>query len=121
MYCCNCGEVEAKLVYGDTVYPHRKDLYEKPFWKCPICGEVVGCHPNTTTPLGCIPNYEIKNARRHIHNLMDPLWKEGKISRKVLYNTLSRELGYKYHTANIRDIEEARRIYKILLKIKEGL
>lgn len=47
-YCLN----EAELVSGYSIYPHRPDLYHKNFYQCKPCDAWVGCHPNTTNPLG---------------------------------------------------------------------
>ena len=109
---------------GEEIYPHRNDLASLPFWKCDACNNFVGCHHKTedrTRPLGCIPTPDIKNARKHIHGILDPLWKSGKISRKAIYKLLSDEFGRKYHTANIRSIEEARQVYKSIKSIEETL
>lgn len=117
IYCCGCTKkIEARLTDGGEIYPHRQDLKSLPFWKCDICGNCVGCHhktKNRTQPLGCIPTKEIKNARQHIHKLIDPIWKSGRMTRKQLYKRLSDELGWKYHTANIKSVEEARQVYRL--------
>ncbi|WPH64667.1 hypothetical protein [Vibrio phage vB_VpaP_SJSY21] len=121
IYCCECDElVDAKLVTGTDVYPHRSDLSELPFWRCE-CGNFVGCHhktSNPTKPLGCIPSPEIKKARSHIHSLLDPIWESGKITRTGLYRRLSKRLGYDYHTAELRCIDEARRVYSEIRDLK---
>jgi len=121
IYCCSCGkDVYARLTDGKEIYPHRVDLFKLPFWKCDDCGNYVGCHHKTskpTQPLGCIPTKEIKEARIHIHELLDPIWKSGKISRAKLYKKISSEIGFNFHTANIRSIEEARVAYKIVKSI----
>lgn len=123
-YCCGCKtDVEPRLTSGEEIYPHRPDLSDLPFWKCDDCGNFVGCHhktKNRTKPLGCIPTPEIKNARKHIHAILDPLWKSGRFERKELYGALSNALGYEYHTADIKDINEARRIYRIIKEKYEG-
>jgi len=120
IYCTHCKkDIEARLTNGAEIYPHRTDLEQLPFWIC-ACGNFVGCHHKTnepTKPLGCIPTWEIKNARQHIHALLDPIWKSGKIRRQTLYAKISDKLGYTYHTAEIRDIEEARNIYKVILEV----
>lgn len=125
IYCCACGkDVEAYLTYGEEVYPHRKDLCSVPFWRCPGCRNFVGCHYKTkdrTRPLGCIPSDEVKNARKHIHALLDPLWKSGAVSRGKLYSLLSHALGYEYHTGGLKTVEEGRRVYRTTLKIKNEL
>lgn len=122
LYCVGCStKVLARLTDGKEIYPHRKDLYSLPFWKCDTCGNYVGCHhktKNRTQPLGCIPTKELMNARKHIHAILDPIWQSGKITRNKLYKRISDVVGWKYHTANIRSVEEAREIYKIIKRIK---
>jgi hypothetical protein len=118
IHCCKCNQkVEARLTCGTEIYPHRYDLRELPFWKCDTCKNFVGCHHKTnnrTQPLGCIPCKEIKNARQHIHKILDPLWQSKRHKRKDIYALLSEKLGWKYHTAKIRTIEEARAIYSLI-------
>lgn len=125
IYCCGCEkEVKARLTIGKEIYSHRPDLYKLPFWKCDTCGNFVGCHHKTkkpTQPLGVIPTPEIKNARKHIHALLDPIWESGVISRRKLYKLISEKIGFSYHTANVRSIEEGREAYKIILELKKSL
>lgn len=125
LYCCACGEdVEARLTDGSEIYPHRTDLHSLPFWKHDKCGNFVGCHhktKNRTAPLGCIPSAEIKEARKHIHALLDPLWQSGKIGRKQIYDLIAKQVGWKYHTAKIRTIDEARTVYRVVKEISSGL
>lgn len=131
IYCCGCKkDVEARLTSGQGVYPNCKEdlqikLWHLPFWVCPICKNFVGCHHKTkdsTRPLGCIPTQEIKNARQHIHKLIDPLWQnhnEPFRARGWIYRWLAAKIGKKeYHTAEIRSVEEAREIYRHALTIK---
>jgi hypothetical protein len=122
LYCCGCeAKVEARLIDGSEAYPHRPDLKPLPFWKCDACGNFVGCHhktSNRTNPLGHIPTPELKQARKHIHAILDPLWKSGGMKRKTIYAILTEKLGWAYHTAMIRDIEEARQVYRLVRDIK---
>lgn len=121
IYCCGCKAlVIARLTSGKEIYAHREDLWSLPFWRCDQCGNYVGCHHKSsvpTRPLGCIPTPELKNARQHIHKILDPLWRSGKIGRRALYARISAEFGRKYHTANIRSIEEARDIYRLIRRL----
>jgi hypothetical protein len=117
IWCCayNCN-IDARLTDGGEIYPHRADLKSLPFWKCDECNNFVGCHnktKNRTAPLGCIPTPELKEARKHIHALIDPIWQSGKMGRKELYSAISERIGWTYHTAKIRSMEEAREIYRI--------
>ena len=124
IYCCKCNrKIEARLTSGSEIYPHRDDLHSLPFWKCDVCGNFVGCHHKTinrTQPLGCIPTPEIREARKHIHAMLDPIWKDGKINRKDLYRRISEGLGRKYHTAQIRSLDEARKVYRIIREYANG-
>ena len=113
IYCCQCaGEVEAYRIDAMELYPHRPDLFHKHFWRRPHCRNYVGCHPDTTKPLGCIPTYELMKARGHIHALIDPIWKTKMMSRRQVYARLSTALGYVFHNGEIRSIEEARKVYR---------
>lgn len=114
--------VEAYKTNGKEIYPHRPDLYSKVFWKCPNCGGYVGVHNDgTERPLGCIPTPELRKARMKIHAVIDPLWKEKKIKRKHVYARLTKAIGYQYHSAEIKSVEEADKIYQIALGIKENV
>lgn len=116
IYCVGCAaDVNARLTSGKEIYPHRADLHSLPFWKCDTCRNFVGCHHKTTkktAPLGCIPTPELKNARMHLHALIDPIWQSGKMKRRAVYEAISNQVGWNYHTAKTRSMEEARAAYK---------
>ena len=120
LFCCGCGkDVESRLTTGGEIYPHRSDLRELPFWKCDRCKNYVGCHHKTrerTKPLGNIPTAELRNARKEIHAILDPIWKSGRMKRGDLYRVISDALGYQFHTAELRTVEEARRVWMIVRK-----
>lgn len=117
IYCCNCqDEVECRLTNGKEVYPHREDLWDKPFWKHDVCKGHVGCHHKTnnpTAPLGYIPTQEIKNYRRRIHLTIDHIWsnaKDPKKMRKLIYKDISSFIGREFHNAKIKSNEEGMKI-----------
>ena len=125
IYCCGCEkDVEARLTNGAEVYSHRRDLYHLPFWKCDVCENTVGCHhktKNRTQPLGCIPTKELKNARQHIHRILDPLWQSGDYTRRGIYKLIAERLGIekRYHTASIKTLEEAREVFAVIKQIQQ--
>jgi len=125
IWCCGCNaQVSARLTSGAELYQHRLDLRNLPFWICDACRNFVGCHhktKNRTRPLGCIPTKELKEARKHIHALIDPLWQSGLVTRKALYAELGGVVGRKYHTAELRSIDEARDVYRAAKKLSERL
>ena len=114
IYCCGCEEkIVARLTSGAEIYPHRKDLSSIPMWICDQCGNYVGCHhktKNRTNPLGCIPTREIMELRKKIHRAIDPIWKSGTLTRREVYQRISNHIGRKYHTANIRTMDEGAKV-----------
>jgi len=123
IYCCECdADITARLTDGAEIYPHRKDLKALPFWKCDDCGNYVGCHHkiknNPPSPLGCIATPELRNARQEIHKILDPIWQSGNTTRRKLYGILTDKLGWKYHTSKIRNIDEARKVYRLVTELR---
>lgn len=75
---------------------------------CKDCDAYVGTHNNTTRPLGTMANKELRNKRKEVHALIDPLWKDGKYARSVVYGRLSDALGRNVHVgeSDIKMCEE---------------
>jgi hypothetical protein len=122
IWCCGCErEVDARLTNGREIYPHRKDLASLPFWRCDTCKNFVGCHHKTkdrTRPLGCIPTKAIKDARQHIHRILDPIWQSKRMARGEVYAAIAKRMDKpEYHTAEIRTVEEARQVYRIVSEL----
>lgn len=130
IWCCACSaDVEARLTNGAEIYPRRPDLAQLPFWICDTCGNRTGCHHkregvrngkpyDKTQPLGCIPSPELAAARRHIHEVLDPIWQHRRIKRKEVYEKMAELLGLpEYHTAELRTIEDARAAYRAAVEI----
>lgn len=119
-WCCACGsEVYAIKVGGDRIYPKRPDLHDKKFWECDCCKNYVGSHATDGRPLGSIPTKELRRARMKTHQKMDPMWRDGHISRSELYARVKELVpdvcrNHEFHTAELRSIEEARRAYRAL-------
>lgn len=124
LHCCGCGQyVTPRLTDGKEIYPHRDDLHSLPFWKCDTCGNFVGCHHKTkdrTRPLGSIPTPEIRDVRKKIHAVLDPLWKIRGIPRQQIYGRISKAIGKEYHTAEINDAAQANMVLTVLYDIQKG-
>lgn len=124
IYCCGCkADVSARLTTGDEIYPLRIELAAMRFWKCDECLNYVGCHKShDCKPLGVIPTPEIRDKRRLIHQVIDPLWKSGFVSRTQLYLVMASRLGLaEYHTANIDSIELANRVLDVAYAISRDI
>lgn len=124
IWCCSCAvEVLARPTTGAEVYPHRPDCAALPLWICDGCGNHVSAHYKVSShrligqPMGCIPSPEVRRARKAIHDLIDPHWQAGRISRRDLYAAISRTIGREYHTAEIRSVDEAKAVWRAARQI----
>ncbi|MEY4951752.1 MAG: hypothetical protein RL299_176 [Pseudomonadota bacterium] len=52
----------------------------------------------------------MKEVRKRIHSLIDPLWKTGFKPRREIYAALTKVLGREYHTGELRTMEEAEKV-----------
>lgn len=109
---CDYCDKPAKLVTGKVMYPHRPDLYGKFFYKCDPCKAWVGCHPNTTNPLGRLANAELRKAKSAAHAAFDPIWKSRRKSRGSAYKWLAERLGMAQQNCHIGmfDVDMCRRV-----------
>lgn len=113
---CNYCQKPAQLVGGDTIYPHRRDLYARKFYNCAPCGAWVGCHPGTTKPLGRLADAELRIAKQQAHAAFDPLWRSNvNMKRKDAYAWLAKQLGIERKRCHIGyfDVETCRRVVEI--------
>jgi len=119
--CPYCSE-PAQLVTGREVYPHRPDLYAKPFWACLPCKAWTGCHPGTTKRMGRIANHATRQLKMAAHAAFDPIWKSGRMSRTKAYAWLRQQTGLSERDCHIgwMDDEQLRRIPEICTN-RDGL
>lgn len=126
IYCCACKtDVAARFTTGAEVYGKRSRYKTVPLYVCDTCKNYVGCHQTdhgrNDIPLGTIPTPELRDARQHIHRVLDPLYKGTRHSRGEIYRRVSEKLGFHYHTATLRTIDEARDAYRAILEVKKEL
>lgn len=131
--CTKCGMI-SRLTNGEEIYQHRPDLYAKNFYICDCCGGYVGCHGATTKPLGTPADAELRNARNHVHKVLDPIWQSAadsgaygpkdqkaafiisRAARGRVYTYLAHHMGIEKelcHTGMF-NIEDCRAAWKIL-------
>lgn len=90
---CPYCKASTNLVSGLEVYPHREDLSSKKFYLCKPCNAYVGCHPDSSKPLGTPANKATRKARSEAHRTFDVIWKDGYMARSDAYRWLSARLG----------------------------
>ena len=105
---CPYCNAPAVLVTGREIYPHRPDLYAKHFYRCAPCDAVVGCHPGTKHPLGRLANAELRQAKMAAHAAFDPLWKQGRMTRRQAYAWLAERLALPDRECHIGWFDPAR-------------
>lgn len=105
--CRYCGQ-PAKLVTGDTVYPHRQDLMGLMFWRCAQCDAWVGVHNGTEIPLGILARAELRKLKSQVHMAFDPLWRDGGMSRTAAYKWLCKGLGIPKKECHVGMFDEDR-------------
>lgn len=107
MICPKCNK--------EAPWVENKEKYGKNYGKsymcyfCKPCGTYVGCHNNTRKPLGTMADKELMQWRMKAHKVFDPLWKEGKLTRRQAYNLLRNSFG-KYIHIGESDIEMCKSI-----------
>lgn len=93
---CPYCAATANLVGGDEIYPDRTDLHNKMFWLCVPCKAYVGVKSDSSScdPLGTLADAATRAARLAAHNVFDPIWRTGEMTRGMAYTWLADELGY---------------------------
>jgi len=104
----------------EAIWTENKAIYGRNYGKsymcyyCKECDAYVGCHENTTKPLGTMANAELREWRKKAHAHIDPLWKTGKMIRSQVYLKLKEALGKDIHIGE-SDIETCKNILRTSL------
>lgn len=104
--CPYCG-VPAKFVDSIVVFKVRS--YGM-IWLCsnyPACDARVGCHDETDSPLGTMANRALREKRKAVHAVFDPLWKGGGKSRGEAYDLLADLMGKPVNLTHIGMFSES--------------
>lgn len=111
MICPYCKQ-EAEWVENREIYGRN---YGKSYmcYLCRNCDAYVGCHNNSRTPLGVMANKELRDWRKKVHAVIDPIWQSGQMSRGAVYGKISHELGFSYHTGE-SDVATCRRVLALI-------
>lgn len=129
---CPYCDRQARLVTGNTIYPHRPDLFAKKFYLCSPCDAWVGCHPaqnakgggmgDGSTPMGRLANAELRKAKQAAHAAFDPLWKSGLMSRASAYKRLADTMRISRNNCHIGmfDVEQCNAVVLAVSQIKES-
>ena len=116
--CPYCGSI---VVLRDSNFVYHNNKNYGKMWVCsnfPKCDSYVGCHPNTTIPLGRLADRSLRNAKSKAHSAFDPLWKSGLMTRKEAYIWLSAMLNIPQEQCHIGMFDEktCEKVYKLCIK-----
>lgn len=82
---CPICRVDAIEISGETIYPHRPDLFNLKFYQCFIHKDYyVGCHKKTGIPLGVLADKEHRRLKMQCHTLFDKLWLISSLSKEEI-------------------------------------
>lgn len=104
--CPYCGGKTA-LVTGEVIYPYRPDLHGKHYWLCQPCNAWVGCHPDSTRPMGVPADAKTRQARMRAHEAFDPIWRTGRMTRRKAYDWLAAQMGLPVKATHISWFDQA--------------
>lgn len=105
--CRYCGGiiklVPAQAVYGEST--KRLGMTGQYLYQCQNCNARVGCHKDTTRPLGNVANEVLRLKRMETHRVFDTHWKRRRMSRTEAYRWLAGELHLTEGCAHIGGFE----------------
>lgn len=121
---CDYCSRPAELVGGQTIYPHRPDLFDLKFWLCTPCNAYVGCHKTSPNhaPLGRLADPELRKWKQLAHAAFDPPWKAGAVKRSHAYIWLSVKMGIPLNDCHIGrfNVDQCRRVVEIMAYLKKN-
>ena len=133
MKCPYCGG-KAHLRDASSIYHNNRRKGK--IYICenfPNCDSYVGCHKNTTKPLGRMANKKLRTMKSKAHYYFDPLWKNKVFSRKKslshnrtrAYQWLAEQLGLPESKCHIGlfDVDMCRKVIQVCKRkqIEEGI
>lgn len=110
--CSYCNQ-NAKIVRGEVVYPMISSVKNLKFWYCAPCHAWVGCHKANRQlgltgrePLGTLADARLRRCRRMVHDVFDPLWLCGQMTRGQAYRALAKEMGIMVDKCHVAMFDE---------------
>lgn len=92
--CDSCGSLNVAFATNDIIYGVKRGDWPWCYY-CIDCRAGVGCHPNTTFPLGTMADKETRLYRLKAHNEFDKLWagEDRFMTRTKAYQWLAEQLN----------------------------
>lgn len=115
--CSCCQSRDVRLEYNSILYGAVVGDWPV-VWYCGHCGASVGCHPGTDIPLGKMADRTTRQLRKKAHEVFDPIWRKGLLSRSQAYAWLADQLGIRVEECHISwfDAETCEKVIRICRK-----
>ncbi len=101
--CPYCG---SQAVLKDAAVIYRRFGLGQ-VYVCPTaeCDAYVGVHEGTTKPKGSLANASLRNLRKKVHAVFDPLWRDNRyVERSEVYEAAAVVFGLnEFHVGDMRD------------------
>ena len=94
--CPYCGN-SAELVDSAVIFGRSYGMV----WRCEPCDARVGCHGTSNVPKGTLADPALRGARRDVHAVFDPIWRDGEMLRFEAYAWLAKKLGLPGHECHV--------------------
>ena len=105
--CRYCGGVvrlvDAESVYGEST--KKLGMVGQKLYQCQNCNARVGCHKDSTRPLGNVANEVLRLKRVEAHRVFDASWRSQHMSRTQAYKWLSQQLRIPIRLTHIGGFE----------------
>lgn len=113
--CPYCGH-ESTLVTGKEIYPRLQHLHKLFFYQCITDDAYVGCHKNTSIPLGRLANAELRKYKSKAHATFDPIWKSNELTRADAYKWLAYKMEIDSNNCHIGmfSIDQCKSVIRIM-------
>lgn len=96
--CDVCGSHETSLIFNT-----KTNLWAV---VCGVCRSYVSCHPGTKEAMGRLASPHTRRLRVRLHEVADPLYKDGLITRSYLYVLMSAAVNREgAHASDMTDEE----------------
>jgi hypothetical protein len=77
---------------GATTYVDSAEVYRRSYgmiYLCRPCRAWVGVHKGSNVALGRVANAELRDLKKAVHAVFDPVWKQGHLPRGKAYEWLA--------------------------------
>ena len=113
--------MECPFCHQEAIWCENKEIYGRNYGKsymcyyCKPCDAYVGCHQNTTRPLGTLADKELRKLRHQCHEQFDKMWSDNK-DRKWAYEWLQSKMKLHKTQAHIAklDKDQCRQLLELL-------